>query len=87
MKMNYEAFRNTFKDYPVFSKIEIKKHFPTFTISYKPDYRQTIAETWPQTIDDSTARNDWGWKHEFDLPSMVKEMLEHVGEKKKKVVI
>jgi len=41
---------------------EIKKQLPDFTISYDPDYRQQIAESWPQSVDDSVARNDWGWK-------------------------
>ena len=54
---------------------EIKKHIPAFAISYKPDYRQPIAESWPQSIDDSAARKDWGWKEEYDLSAMVKDML------------
>ena len=57
---------------------EIKKHIPEFTISYKPDYRQQIANSWPQSIDDSVARNDWGWKEEFDLGKMTKDMLENL---------
>lgn len=57
---------------------EIKKHIPSFSINYKPDYRQAIANSWPQSIDDSTARNDWGWKHEFDLPAITADMLENV---------
>jgi nucleoside-diphosphate-sugar epimerase len=57
---------------------EIKKHIPGFSISYKSDYRQAIAESWPQSIDDSVARSDWGWKEEFDLPAMTKDMLENL---------
>jgi len=58
----------------------IKKHIPDFTISYNPDYRQPIAESWPQSVDDSVARKDWGWKEEFDLPAMVKDMLENLSQ-------
>ena len=57
---------------------EIKKHISEFEISYKPDYRQQIANSWPQSIDDSVARNDWGWKEEFDLAKMTKDMLENL---------
>jgi nucleoside-diphosphate-sugar epimerase len=57
---------------------EIKKQIPEFSISYKPDYRQAIADSWPQSIDDMVARNDWGWKEEFALERMVKEMLENL---------
>jgi nucleoside-diphosphate-sugar epimerase len=57
---------------------EIKKHIPGFTISYKPDYRQTIADSWPQSIDDSVARKDWKWKEEYDLKRMTKDMLENL---------
>ncbi|MGL2965240.1 L-threonine 3-dehydrogenase [Flavobacterium sp. XGLA_31] len=57
---------------------EIKKHIPDFTITYKPDFRQKIADSWPASIDDSRAREDWNWKHEFDMASMTVEMLEHL---------
>jgi nucleoside-diphosphate-sugar epimerase len=57
---------------------EIKKHIPDFTISYKPDFRQKIADSWPASIDDSSARKDWGWKHEFEMDSMTKVMLENL---------
>jgi nucleoside-diphosphate-sugar epimerase len=57
---------------------EIKKHIPDFTISYKPDFRQKIADSWPGSIDDSAARTDWGWKHNFDMDLMTVEMLENL---------
>lgn len=58
---------------------EIKKHIPELSISYKPDYRQPIANSWPQSIDDSVARKDWGWKEEFTLETMTKDMLENLS--------
>lgn len=58
---------------------EIKKHIPTFKISYEPDFRQSIADSWPNSVDDSVATKDWGWKHEFDLAKMVTIMLEGVA--------
>lgn len=57
---------------------EIKKHIPTFEITYKPDFRQAIAESWTESIDDSPAREQWGWKHEYDLEKMTAEMLNMV---------
>jgi nucleoside-diphosphate-sugar epimerase len=56
----------------------IQKIIPNFKIDYVPDFRQKIAESWPKSIDDSYARNDWGWKHLYDLDAMTKDMLEHV---------
>ena len=60
---------------------EIQKHIKDFTISYAPDFRQKIADSWPKSIDDSYARKDWNWKHKFDLSTMTKEMLEQLGAK------
>ena len=57
---------------------EIKKHIPDFTITYQPDFRQKIADSWPASIDDSSAREDWGWKHDFDLAEMTNIMLENL---------
>jgi nucleoside-diphosphate-sugar epimerase len=57
---------------------EIKKHIPSFEITYQPDFRQAIADSWPKSIDDSYARLDWGWKEHFDTPKMVEVMLENV---------
>ncbi|KAF1782765.1 NAD(P)-binding domain [Phytophthora cactorum] len=53
----------------------IQKVMPSFQCDYKPDFRQQIAETWPRSIDDSIARRDWNWQHDFDLDSMVEDML------------
>lgn len=62
----------------------IQKHLPTFTISYKPDGRQQIANSWPDSIHDAQAREDWGWQHHYDLETMVEDMLVNL---KKKVVL
>jgi len=57
---------------------EIKKYIPEFTITYHPDFRQKIADSWPASIDDSAAREDWNWSHQFDISSMTKDMLAHL---------
>lgn len=57
----------------------IQQHLPNFNIDYAPDFRQQIADSWPASIDDSSARNDWGWHHRFDLDEMVKVMLDNVN--------
>jgi nucleoside-diphosphate-sugar epimerase len=54
---------------------EIKKHVPEFTIEYKPDFRQKIADSWPMSLDDSVARKDWGWKPAYNLTAITKDML------------
>lgn len=59
---------------------EINKHIP-LKVTYAPDHRQKIADSWPASIDDSAARADWGWKHEFDLPKMTVEMIEKLKTK------
>jgi nucleoside-diphosphate-sugar epimerase len=57
---------------------EIQTILPDFKIDYAPDFRQTIADSWPNSIDDSAAANDWGWKAHFDTKAMVKVMLENI---------
>lgn len=59
----------------------IKKQIPNFEISYDPDFRQAIADSWPSSIDDSRARSDWGWQHEYNLEQMTETMLRHLKEK------
>ena len=55
---------------------EIRKHIPDFEVSYAPDYRQEIADTWPNSIDDSVAREEWDWAPQYDLESMTLDMLD-----------
>jgi len=57
---------------------EIKKHVPEFEISYTPDFRQAIADSWPDSIDDTAARSDWGWGEQFDLGAMTADMILHL---------
>lgn len=57
---------------------EIQKHIPDFRVKYEPDFRQEIASSWTESIDDSHARSDWAWNHKYNLEKMVKDMLENV---------
>ncbi|MGJ8736658.1 NAD-dependent epimerase/dehydratase family protein [Zobellia laminariae] len=57
----------------------IQNHIPDFKVSYEPDFRQAIADSWPSSIDDQEARRDWGWQAEFDLEKTTKEMLENLA--------
>jgi nucleoside-diphosphate-sugar epimerase len=55
---------------------EIRKHVPGFEVVYKPDFRQAIADSWPSSVDDRCAREEWGWKPKYDLAAMTKDMIE-----------
>jgi nucleoside-diphosphate-sugar epimerase len=55
---------------------EIQKHIPELTVTYKPDFRQQIADSWPKSLDDSAARKEWNWKPSHNLSSMTKDMIE-----------
>lgn len=92
MLMNADPSRLRFRIYNVtgmsFSAAElaeeIKKHVPNFRVEYKPDFRQAIADSWPRTIDDSAAREDWGWQPDYDLPKMVEAMLTALRKRKER---
>ncbi len=60
---------------------EIQKHIPEFSCEYVPDFRQKIADSWPMSLDDSEARSDWGWKPDYDLPAMTRDMIEKLTRK------
>ena len=57
---------------------EILKHYPDFKITYQPDFRQSIADSWSESVNDSEAQKDWGWKPNYDLASLCKDMIEHL---------
>ncbi len=59
---------------------EIQKQYPNFELSYKSDFRQKIADSWPASIDDASARQDWGWKNDFDLTTMSEDMFKNLNE-------
>ena len=59
---------------------EIRNHIPEFNVTYHPDQRQSIADSWPESIDDQPARSDWDWSPEFDISSMTSDMLRHLKE-------
>lgn len=79
VRMSYNLSAMSFS--PKEIATEIKKYVPEFKISYNPDHRQQIADSWPKSIDDSDAKTDWGWKHEYDLEKMVKVMFSNLKEK------
>ncbi len=59
----------------------IRKHLPDFSIDYNPDFRQAVAASWPESIDDSVARKDWNWSPDWTLEAMVQEMMEEISKK------
>jgi len=60
---------------------EIKKHVPEFVCEYQPDRRQAIADSWPCSIDDRAAREEWGWEPSYDLAAMTVDMLDKLGKR------
>jgi nucleoside-diphosphate-sugar epimerase len=60
---------------------EIQKHIPEFVCEYEPDFRQDIADSWPNSLDDTAAREEWGWQPSFDLSAMSEDMLKVLSER------
>jgi nucleoside-diphosphate-sugar epimerase len=58
---------------------EIRKHIPDFECEYRPDFRQAIADSWPVSIDDAAARDEWGWSPDYDLAGMTRDMLANLS--------
>lgn len=77
MRMSYNLAGMSFA--PEEIAASIKAHIPAFNITYSPDYRQAIADSWPAVIDDSLARDHWGWKPDYDLEKMTKDMLDNIA--------
>jgi nucleoside-diphosphate-sugar epimerase len=57
----------------------IERYIPGLRVDYQPDHRQAIAATWPESIDDSLARQDWNWDHQYELSATVRDMLLHLA--------
>ncbi len=79
-KLKHRSFNITAMSFaPEEIAAEIKKHIPEFEMSYEPDFRQAIAETWPASLDDSVATEEWDWKPDYDLAAMTKDMLDKLS--------
>ncbi len=76
-RMGYDVAAVSFT--PAELAVVIRKHIPGFEISYEPDYRQKIADSWPGVIDDSLARRDWGWKHQYSLGAITADMIKNLS--------
>ena len=79
IRSSYNLAAITFTPKEIYESI--KSFLPEFSISYNPDFRQAIADSWPSSIDDRVARQDWNWQHDFDLDAMTKVMLEELKKK------
>lgn len=77
IRSSYNLAATSFTPKQIFESI--KKHISDFSMTYNPDFRQQIAASWPQSIDDSKAREDWNWKHDFDLDDITEEMLKQLS--------
>ena len=76
VRSSYNLAAFSFSPEELFDKIKVK--YPEFNITYTPDFRQAIADSWPASIDDAQARADWGWQPDYDLDALVEVMIEHL---------
>jgi nucleoside-diphosphate-sugar epimerase len=76
IRSSYNLSAMSFSPKEIFESIKV--HYPDFSISYKPDFRQEIADSWPDSIDDSCARKDWGWQQDYSLEKMTADILKHL---------
>jgi nucleoside-diphosphate-sugar epimerase len=76
IRSSYNLAGMSFSPKEIFASI--KKEVPNFEINYQVDFRQAIADSWPDSIDDSRAQADWGWKSSFDLDRMSRDILKHL---------
>ncbi len=81
IRTSYNLASMSFTPEEIYSAIQ--KNIPDFKISYKPDFRQAIADSWTESIDDTFAKNDWGWKSEFNIEDMTLDMIENLKKKNK----
>ncbi len=80
IKLRYSYNIGAFSFTPKELFLKIKEYYPDFEIEYSPDFRQQIADSWVKSIDDSKARNDWGWKPDYNLDQIVESMITHLQE-------
>ncbi len=78
IRSSYNMAAMSFSPSEIYQRI--KQHVPDFVIDYQPDYRQEIADSWPNSLDDQPAREDWGWHPNFDIEGMVRDILSHLKE-------
>ena len=75
VRSSYNLSALSFTPHDIFEAI--RSYYPNFSIEYNPDFRQSIADSWPNSVDDSQAQKDWGWQPKFNLHQMTKDMIEH----------
>ena len=78
IRSSYNLSAMSFSPQEIYDRI--RENIPGFQIDYSPDFRQNIADSWPDSVDDQPARDHWGWSPEFDIDGMVSDILHHLKE-------